>query len=98
MRGAEEPRENRVQLCGGQTLAVAVLVLSVVTHQDVSLEAVDDANRETIRAWLMKEYQGKGLMDEVKPTSAGKGRTRVRQEVRAATRTGTTEGWDGGQR
>jgi len=77
---------------------VAVPVLSVVTHQDVSLEAVDDADRETIRAWLMKEYQGKGLNDEVKPTSAGKGRTSVRKKVRAATRTGTSEGWDGRQR
>ncbi len=74
---------------------MAVPVLSVVTHQDVSLEAVDDANRETIRAWLMKEYQGKGLKDEVKPTSAGKARTSVRK-VRA--RTGTSEGWDGRQR
>jgi len=94
VRGAEEPRENRVQLCGGQ--ALAVLVLSVVTYQDVSrILVVEDAGRETIRAWLMKEYQGNGLKDEVKPTSAGKARTSVRK-VRA--RTGTSEGWDGRQR
>ena len=53
--------EYRLPLGGWQAAAVGALILGVVTYQCVSrIQPVDQAGRETLRAWLVKEYQGKG--------------------------------------
>ncbi len=59
--------EYRVQLRGWQATAVGLLILGAVTYQCVGrIQSVDDAGRETIRVWLVREYQGKGLQQEVR--------------------------------
>ena len=58
--------EYRLQLTGWQAAAVGAVILGVVTYQCVArIQHVDDAGRETLRAWFAKEYQGKGLRQEV---------------------------------
>jgi hypothetical protein len=65
--------EYRIQLTGWQAAAVGLLVLGAVTYQCVArIQSVDDAGRETIRAWLVREYQGKGLRQEVRAYLARK--------------------------
>jgi hypothetical protein len=59
--------EYRAQLSGWQAAVVGLLVLGVVTYQCVArIQSVDDAGRETIRTWLVREYQGTGLRQEVR--------------------------------
>ncbi len=46
---------------------MGLVVLGVVTYQCVArIQSVDDAGRETIRAWLVREYHGTGLRQEVR--------------------------------
>ncbi len=58
--------EYRVPLGGWQAAVVGLLVLGIVTYQCVSrIQPVDDPARETLRVWLVKEYEGKGLRQEL---------------------------------
>lgn len=59
--------EYRAQLGGWQAAVVGLLVLGVVTYQCAArIQSVDDAGRETIRAWLVREYRGTGLRQELR--------------------------------
>ena len=58
--------EYRLPLAGWPAAAVGALILGVVAYQCVArIQHVDDAGRETIRAWLVREYQGKEIRREV---------------------------------
>jgi hypothetical protein len=59
--------EYRIQLSGWQAAAVGLLVIGVVTYQCVArIQSVDDVGRDTIRAWLVREYQGTGLRQQLR--------------------------------
>lgn len=59
--------ETRLQLTGWQAAVVGALILGVITYQCLSrIQTVNDAGRETVRAWLVREYQGRGVRQEVR--------------------------------
>jgi hypothetical protein len=58
--------EYRTQLTGWQAAVVAAVILGVTVFQcSRRIQPVDDAARQTLQTWLVREYQGKGLKQEV---------------------------------
>jgi len=59
--------EYRFKLTGWPALSVAALVLAIGAYQLASrFQRVDDAERSALRAWLSKDYQGRGPRDLAK--------------------------------
>lgn len=59
--------EYRFKLTGWPAAIVAVLVLGVSAYQYASrLQGVDDSQRELLKDWLSKDYQGLGPRDLAK--------------------------------
>ena len=59
--------EDSFKLTGWPAAAVAALVLGVSAYQLTSrFQNVDDNEREALKAWLSKDYQGLGPRDLVK--------------------------------
>jgi len=59
--------ERGVTLTGWKAAAVAAAILGIVVYQCVArVQKVDEPARETMRAWFVREYQGKGIRREVR--------------------------------
>jgi hypothetical protein len=58
--------DERVSLTGWRAAAVAAVILGIVVIQCVArIQKVDEPAREIMRAWFVREYQGKGIRREV---------------------------------
>jgi len=58
--------EYRRQLSGWQAAVVGAAILGFITYQCVSrIQSVDPAGRDAIRGWLVRQYEGKGIRQEV---------------------------------
>ena len=72
----------RYELRGWRAAAVAVVFLGIVGYRTTTrFRTVDDAGREVLRTWLVKDYQGlgpKGLAQRVAEYRAG---IRTQEEV-----------------
>jgi len=53
--------ETRIELTGWKAVAVAVVILAVsVIRFSMRFPTVTDEGRETLRAWLVNDYEGRG--------------------------------------
>jgi hypothetical protein len=53
--------ETRIELTGWKAIVVAVIVLAVSGYRIYSrFPSVNDAGREALRSWLVKDYTGRG--------------------------------------
>jgi hypothetical protein len=54
--------EYQMNLRGWKAVAVAAAILGITAYQCATrIQTVDDAARQTLHTWLVREYQGKGL-------------------------------------
>jgi len=59
--------EYRFKLTGWPALVVAALVLSISAYQLASrFQRIDESQRDALKAWLSKDYQGRGPRDLAK--------------------------------
>jgi hypothetical protein len=56
--------ESRIELTGWKAIVAVVLILGVTGYRIYSrFPTVNDDGREALRAWLVKDYTGRGVKD-----------------------------------
>ena len=59
--------ETRIELTGWKAILVAVIILGVTGYRVYSrFPTVNDEGRAALRAWLVKDYTGRGMKDLAK--------------------------------
>ena len=59
--------ETRIELTGWKAILVAVIILGVTGYRVYSrFPTVNDEGRTALRAWLVKDYTGRGMKDLAK--------------------------------